>query len=94
MASFKQHCAFTFWKAAIMKDPYKILFVKERNSMGNFGQIKCLADLPSEKILLQYIKHTVKLNNDRISLTPKQKPAIRKKLIVPDYFNKALNKFL
>jgi len=35
MASFKQHCAFTFWLGSLMSDPYKILAgVGEKTSMG------------------------------------------------------------
>jgi len=30
MASFKQHCAFSVWKAALMKDPENILRTDEK----------------------------------------------------------------
>ena len=39
MASFKQHCAFGFWKAAIMKDPDGILETEDRGAMGHFNRI-------------------------------------------------------
>lgn len=92
MASFKQHCAAGFWKAKIMKDPYKILATDEKTAMGSMGQIKTLKDLPSDKIMIQYIKEAMKLNEDGISLPPKKVTGNKKVLLIPDYFSKKLNK--
>jgi uncharacterized protein YdeI (YjbR/CyaY-like superfamily) len=92
MAAFKQHCAFGFWKASLMKDPDKILEIKDRNAMGHLGQIKILSDLPADKILIKYIKEAAKLNEDGIKLPSKSKPKEKKELIVPDYFSKILQK--
>lgn len=92
MAAFKQHCACNFWKAKIMKDPHKILSTEERTAMGNFGQIKSLKDLPSDKIFIGYIKEAVKLNEDGIALPPKKIDKDKKELTVPDFFTKALKK--
>lgn len=91
MASFKEHMAFGFWKATIMKDPDKILDKNE--AMGQLGRIKSLKDLPSDKILTKYIKEAVRLNEEGIKLpamtkTGKPKPPIE----VPDYFMKLLTK--
>lgn len=91
IASFKEHCAFGFWKAAIMKDA-GILEHRQKNSMGHLGKIKSLADLPSDKIMISYIKEAMKLNDEGIKLPPRKKPVEKKELIVPDYFIKALNK--
>lgn len=92
MAAFKQHCAFSFWKASIMKDPNNILEVGEREAMGHFGQIKSLSDLPSDKIMLSYMKEAMRLNDEGVKLPSKVKPAEKKELIVPDYFMTALKK--
>ncbi len=92
MAAFKQHCAFGFWKASIMPDPEKILTVKEKNAMGHLGQIKSLDDLPSDKILIPYIKEAAKLNKEGIKIPSKPKNTEKKELVVPDYFKKALSK--
>ena len=54
MAAFKHHCAFGFWKAAIMKDKHKLFNTKD--AMGHFGKITSIKDLPSDKILLAYIR--------------------------------------
>jgi len=92
MAAFKQHCAFGFWKASIMPDPEKILTVKEKDAMGHLGQIKSLDDLPSDKILIAYIKEAARLNKEGIKLPSKTKSTEKKELEVPDYFIKSLNK--
>lgn len=90
MASFKEHVAMNFWKGAIMNDPDKILDTKE--AMGHFGKIKNLKDLPSDKLLIKYIKEAARLNKEGIKLPSKPKPAANKELEVPDYFTKALSK--
>jgi uncharacterized protein YdeI (YjbR/CyaY-like superfamily) len=90
MASFKQHCAFSFWKAAIMSDPQKILTVRGESAMGHLGQIKSLKDLPSDKILIEYIKEAVRLNQEGIKLPSKPKSTANKEIEVPTYFLQAL----
>jgi uncharacterized protein YdeI (YjbR/CyaY-like superfamily) len=92
MASFKQHCAFGFWKTSIMKDPNKIFNRGEKTAMGTFGPIKGINDLPKDKILIEYIKQAVKFNEEGVKLPAKTKPKQQKELIIPDYFTKALNK--
>lgn len=88
MAAFKQHCAFGFWKASLMKDPHKILSGKE--AMGQMGQIKTLKDLPSDKIMIEYIKEAAQLNKEGIKLPVKK--GVKKELEIPDYFMKAVSK--
>lgn len=92
MASFKQHCAFNFWKATIMKDPAKIFNRSEKTAMGCLGQIKSFSDLPKDKIFIEYIKQAVKLNDEGVKLPAKAKPVQTKELEVPDYFLKSLKK--
>lgn len=91
MASFKQHCAFSFWKASIMKDPNKILQIKDRGAMGHFDRITSIKDLPSDKIMIAYIKEAVALNESGIKLPAKPKSS-PKPLEIPDYIIKALKK--
>src|SRR5687767_744968 len=56
MAAFKAHCAFSFRQAALMKDPHRLFKTAgEKSGMGNLGQIKSLKDLPSPKMLIEYI---------------------------------------
>ncbi len=91
MAAFKQHCSFGFWKTALMKDAEKML--ENRNdAMGSLGRIKSLKDLPSDKIIMSYIKEAMKLNDDEIKVARKPKPTEKKELIIPKYFADAVKK--
>ncbi len=92
MAAFKQHCAFGFWKASLMKDPKKILAITEQNSMGHFDRITSLKDLPSDKIMLGFIKQAVELNEKNIKRPVKTIPKGTKTIATPDYLQKALKK--
>jgi uncharacterized protein YdeI (YjbR/CyaY-like superfamily) len=92
MAAFKQHCTFGFWLGSIMPDPNKILLaVGEKTSMGHFGPLKQLEDLPPEKILVKYIKEAMSLTDKGIKIK-KEKPAEVKDIKIPDYFSDALKK--
>ncbi len=75
MAAFKQHCAFGFWKASLMSDPNRLLSTVGKTAMGHFGQIKSVADLPSDPILKRYIKEAVKLNHEEAKLPKRAKPS-------------------
>src|SRR6478609_11453391 len=93
MAAFKHHCAFGFWRASLMTDPYKVLNTKEKTSMGSLGRITTLKDLPSDKILLQYIKEAVKLNDNETKLPSRGKPKLTiKDIAMPDDLAKALKR--
>jgi uncharacterized protein YdeI (YjbR/CyaY-like superfamily) len=91
MASFKHHCSFGFWKAAIMDDPKGILTIVGRTSMGHFDKITSVDDLPTEKIMHDYIKQAVRLNEHDVKLPPK-KVSKAAPVKVPDYFTKVLKK--
>lgn len=91
MASFKHHCTFGFWKASLMSDRNKLLESIGKTAMGNFGQMRTLADLPPDNVLREYVSEAIKLNEDNLKATPKRKGTSQKKeLDVPDYFIKAL----
>ena len=93
MASFKKHCVFGFWKAAIMKDSEQLMEVaKSEVAMGHMGKILTLKDLPSDKVMLGYIKEAAKLNDNDIKLPVKVKTTDKKELSVPDYLTSALKK--
>ena len=92
MAAFKEHCSFGFWKASLMKDPKKILQVAERGGMGNFDRITSLKDLPSDKILLGFIKQAVELNDKGVKRPVTVTKKGSKTIDTPDYFAKALKK--
>jgi uncharacterized protein YdeI (YjbR/CyaY-like superfamily) len=91
MAAFKQHCGFGFWKATLMDDPYKILNQQEETA-GSFGRITSLSDLPGDDILIEYIRHALKLNAEGIKAPARPKKNVDKgELLVPEYFVEALN---
>lgn len=94
MASFKEHIAVSFWKGSIMNDSDKILDVGREQAMGHFGRITNIKDLPSDKIMIKYIKEAARLNKEGIKLPPKKKasPEAKNELEIPDYFTKALSK--
>lgn len=89
MAAFKEHCAFGFWKADLILDRDK---QKEKSGMGSFGCIKSLADLPSEKTLIGYVKKAAALNEAGIKAPGRTQPKKRKPLPMPDDFSAALKK--
>lgn len=92
MAAFKQHCAFGFRKASIMKDPEGLFNKEGHNAMGQFDRITSVKDLPSDKILVAYIKEAAILNEEEIKLPVKPKIAATKELIIPSALTNALNK--
>lgn len=91
MAAFKQHCAFGFWKASIMKDPNKIMQIKDRGAMGHFDRITSIKDLPTDKIMIAYIKEAVQLNEDGVKLPAKTK-TVQKEIVIPADITAALKK--
>ena len=92
MASFKEHCAFTFKLGAMMNDPKGLMETSpEKSGMGHFGKIRELKDLPSERVLVQYIKQAIALTEMGVKL-PKAKPSALKEVAVPEDFMKLLKK--
>ncbi len=89
MAAFKEHCAFGFWKESLVFDRDK---AAEKTAMGSFGCIKSLADLPSEKTLIGYVKKAAALNEAGIKAPGRTQPKKKEPLAVPDYFSAALKK--
>lgn len=94
MAAFKQHCSFGFWKAPLMKDPGKLLVSVGETSMGHFGRITTLKDLPAGKVLMAYIKEAAKLNEEGVKVPVKKaaKEAAPRMLEVPADLTKALSR--
>ena len=80
MAGFKNHCALGFWKG-------KLILNKQGRrmdeAMGQFGPITSMKNLPSDRVLIGYIKKAVALNLDKVKVpgrerrkaTPKPVPA-------------------
>lgn len=92
MAAFKQHCAFGFWKASLMKDKALLANAKSESAMGHYGKITLLKDLPSDKKIIAHIKEAMMLNEKGIKLPPRKVTTAKKEIVVPDYFLKQLKK--
>jgi uncharacterized protein YdeI (YjbR/CyaY-like superfamily) len=92
MAAFKNHCAFGFWKASLLKDSEKLLSLSNKASMGHFNRITTLKDLPPGKTLIAYIKEAVALNEAGVKLPAKSKSEAKKESKMPDDLASALRK--
>ncbi len=80
MAAFKAHCTLGFWKGALILPADD---KGERAGMGHFGKITDLSDLPSEKILVGYIKKAVALNEAGTKVPERANPSPKPPLAVP-----------
>lgn len=75
MASFKAHCAFGFWKGALILDDPGM----SAGAMGSFGRIASLKDLPPKQALAGYVKKAMALNEQGVATPRTRKPALAKK---------------
>jgi uncharacterized protein YdeI (YjbR/CyaY-like superfamily) len=91
MAAFKNHCTFGFWKSKLLKDPHNILESKQKTAMGNLGCITNVSDLPSDHVILGFIKQAARLNERGVKL-PSRRPPIKRRLQIPRYVATALRK--
>jgi uncharacterized protein YdeI (YjbR/CyaY-like superfamily) len=89
MAAFKAHCTFGFWHqgmtAALGGESHKA-----EQAMGSLGRITSLAELPSDKAMLAYIRQAAALMESGQPTRPKPKP--KKALPVPADLAAALKK--
>ena len=88
MAAFKKHCALIFWKRALIFGKGRT----EGRTLGQFGRVTSLADLPDDKILAGYIKKAVELNEAGVKNPLRAKSRANPKVVVPDFFLAALKK--
>jgi hypothetical protein len=71
MAAFKAHCAFGFWKGALVVGRSS---GDDDRAAGQFGRITSVKDLPSKKELTAYIKKAMRINEEGVRV-PKAKRA-------------------
>lgn len=88
MASFKQHCAFGFWKQSLLEQD---AFPTEKTAMGSFGCVTSVKDLPGDKLMIKLIRQAAKLNEDGVKI-PKKPAKEKKELVVPNTLAAALKK--
>lgn len=90
MAAFKQHVTFGFWKSRLMVDFEKTFGRPGRGSaMG--ARVESGADLPSQKVLIAFVKEAKRLNDEGIKET-KGAAAKRQTLRLPADLKAALAK--
>ncbi len=90
MAAFKGHCTFGFWKETLLKKKYGPLAKVDAKAMGQFGRITGVADLPSERTLLRFVKDAAALNDAGVKVAAR--PKTKKPLAIPTDFMAALRK--
>jgi uncharacterized protein YdeI (YjbR/CyaY-like superfamily) len=88
MAAFKQHAAFGFWKAKLMKEAAS-LGANQQEAMGHLGRITSLQDLPKDAVLVKWIKEAARLN-DAGAKVVRYPAKTRAPLKVPRYIAAAL----
>lgn len=79
IAAFKSHCALTFWKAELLRDPKQLLERSERSAMGHLGRITSLDDLPTVRDITAFLKQAMLLNERGVKVvrTLQKKPPLR-----------------
>lgn len=94
MAAFKQHCAFNFWKGALVLGASNCANGGSgERAMGQFGRITAVSDLPSKKVLTGYIKEAMRLNAAGVASPARSKPKKAKQALrVPEDLAQALSK--
>jgi uncharacterized protein YdeI (YjbR/CyaY-like superfamily) len=85
VAAFKGHCAFGFWKHALVVGDD----ARARESMGSFGRITALADLPSKAVLRRYVRKAMRLNEQGVK-APREKTRPRKRVPMHPDLKRAL----
>ncbi len=78
MAGFKQHSSYGFWKQKVMDDPARLFLAPGQSSMGG-RKVRSRADLPSDAVLIRYIKAAVALNEEGVKVprVVKKKPPVK-----------------
>jgi uncharacterized protein YdeI (YjbR/CyaY-like superfamily) len=91
IVAFKNHVSFGFWKAKLMSDPHH-LFVENSDSPMNMSKLTDVSQLPSDQVLLGYIREAVTLNEQGAKLPARPKKPRQEELKMPDYFMAELKK--
>ena len=87
MAAFKAHCSMVFWKASLIEGVPR----NGDTSMGSFGRLTSVKDLPNKAKFTGYIKAAMKLNDAGVTVKrPKSGPKPEAK--VPKELADALRK--
>jgi uncharacterized protein YdeI (YjbR/CyaY-like superfamily) len=91
MTGFKAHLAFGFWKESLIPGIEKYFPAEEKKAMNTFGRVQKRSDLPSDEVLIKFIKTAIKLNEDGIKVKRAASIDLSNQEI-PSAFNTALEK--
>lgn len=72
LAAFKAHCAFGFWKGALLVDDRAVA----DEAMGHFGRITSLGDLPPDEEIEALVRRAAALNEQGVN-APRTRTAPR-----------------
>jgi len=89
MAAFKTHVRLGFWKARLLSDPVGLL--SGTGTTMSAVKVTSLADLPPDRVLVDYIREAVALNEHGVK-APRAKKAPKPPPKAPDDLLKALKK--
>jgi uncharacterized protein YdeI (YjbR/CyaY-like superfamily) len=89
MAAFKGHCAFGFWKGALVVDEGDR---RDGEAAGQFGRITSVSDLPPKKKLAGYVKRAMELNDAGVESPTRAPRRPKPELTAPDDLAAALRK--
>ncbi len=92
MGAFKQHCSFSLYKAELMKDPKIQESVKAGKKFGYMDKLKDVSELPSEKVLVAYLKEALELNANGFAKPKPVKEKSTTELVTPQAFIDALQR--
>jgi uncharacterized protein YdeI (YjbR/CyaY-like superfamily) len=87
IAAFKQYCVIGFWKDAILFDRKN----PQAKPCAIPDRITNVSELPSDKVMVGYIKEAARLNADGVKV-PKAKSKPKKDLVVPNDLISVLKK--
>ena len=82
MAGFKQHVGYGFWKAKLMDDTHG-LFAASEHAMGGM-KVTNLRELPSEKVLVEYIRQAIRLNEEGVKVVRSKRGAVERPEVPAD----------
>jgi uncharacterized protein YdeI (YjbR/CyaY-like superfamily) len=91
MAAFKEHCALNFWKGDLIFADGKVSVTQDKG-MGQFGRVSQLFELPTDDVMIGYIKEAARLNEAGITAAPRPRSKEKKELEVPQDLMAALKK--
>jgi len=91
MAAFKKHVSFGFWRAPEMEDTDGLLGETRKSSPMRI-QAKSVAELPTKKVLVSYVKQAKKLDGDGSGAAPAKRKVTKKPTLkAPKYMVAAIN---